>query len=69
MKVTAILPDKLINDVKKLSHAKNITESLNIALKEWVNIQNLKKLNYSVKENPLVFNNSAIEIREINRAK
>ena len=67
MKVTAILPDDLINDVKKLSHGKNITESLKIALDEWVKIRALKELNNEVKLHPLEFNYTADEIRSINR--
>ena len=54
MKVTAILPDKLILDVKKLSHGKNITESLKIALIEWVKIQNLKKISALETESYLI---------------
>ena len=33
------------------------------------NIQNLKKINYSVRKNPLVFDKSAQDIRELNREK
>jgi hypothetical protein len=67
MKVTAILPDKLISEVKQLSHGKNITDSLKIALDEWIKIQNLRKLNIQVKNQPLNFNYSAEELRNINR--
>lgn len=67
MKVTAILPDDLINEVKKLSHGKNITESLKIALNEWVKMRALKKLNDEVKLHPLEFEYTADEIRSINR--
>ncbi len=67
MKVTAILPDKLISEVKQLSHGKNITESIKIALDEWIKIQNLKKLNKQIKNNPLEFNYTANELRNINR--
>ena len=67
MKVTAILPDDLIDEVKSLSHGKNITDSLKIALNEWVKIQSLKKLNNEVVSNPLIFEYTAEEIRSINR--
>jgi hypothetical protein len=67
MKVTAILPDKLISEVQQLSHGKNITESLKIALDEWIKIQNLKKLNKLIKNHPLKFDYSAEELRNINR--
>lgn len=35
MKVTALIPDELIEKVKAKSGGKNITESLIIALNEW----------------------------------
>ena len=67
MKVTAILPDDLISEIKELTHGKNITESLKIALNEWIDIQNLKKLNNEVISNPLEFNYTADELRTLNR--
>jgi hypothetical protein len=67
MKVTAILPDKLMSEIQQLSHGKNITESLKIALDEWIKIQNLKKLNKKIKNQPLKFDHSAEELRNINR--
>ena len=67
MKVTAILPDKLVSEVQQLSHGKNITESLKIALDEWIKIQNLKKLNKKIKNQPLKFKYTAEELRETNR--
>ena len=45
MKVTAILPDDLINKVKHYSKGKNITESLIIALMDWMALQKIKELN------------------------
>ena len=68
MKVTAIIPDNLITKVKKYSHGKNITDSLKIALQEWVDIQILKELNNEVVNNPLQFTNTAEYIRNTNRA-
>ena len=35
MKVTALIDDELIQEVMKLSGAKNITEALKIALKDY----------------------------------
>jgi hypothetical protein len=69
MKVTALIPDDLINEVKELSHGKNITESLIFALREWSRLQKLKNLKEKIKVNPLSFsdNFSAHNIREINR--
>lgn len=69
MKVTAILPDELIVEVKKYSEGKNITESLRKALSEWVKLAKVKKLNLKLKMNPLEFktNFSTEKIRKINR--
>ena len=36
IKVTALIPDDLINNVVKLSKGKNITDSLSIALEYYV---------------------------------
>jgi len=69
MKVTAIISDNLIAEVRKYTKGKNLTEALTIALKEWVSMKRLKELNTLVKETPLEFNTdfSAEKIREINR--
>jgi len=69
MKVTAIIPDELINDIKSYSKGKNITESLIIVLNEWVELKKIKELNERILVNPLEFNEdfSAEHIREINR--
>lgn len=55
MKVTALIPDDLINDLKRLSGGKNITESLIIALSDWTNRQKLKALRERVARKPLRF--------------
>ena len=67
MKVTAILPDDLIQEVKDLSSGKNITDSLRIALEEWISLQKIKKLNNRIKQKPLDVDADPLEIREINR--
>ena len=67
MKVTAILPDNLITEVKHLSKGKNITDSLVIALNEWVDLRHIIELNKSIERKPLSFEYSAYEIREANR--
>ena len=69
MKVTAIISDNLISEVKKYTMGKNITESITIALKEWLAIKRIKELNNLVKETPLEFNKdfSAENIRQLNR--
>ena len=55
MKVTAIISDELIKEVKKLTRGKNITESITIALKEWLALKKVKELNQSIMEEPLEF--------------
>ncbi len=69
MKVTAILPDELIDEVKHYSKGKNITESLIIALMDWIALQKIKELNKKIKKEPLKFKKdfSADKIRLINR--
>lgn len=69
MKVTALIPDSIVEDVKTYSGGKNITESLMIALTDWLKTQKLKALNTTLKERPLEFirDYSAENIRNTNR--
>ncbi|MFQ6678693.1 MAG: DUF2191 domain-containing protein [Fidelibacterota bacterium] len=69
MKVTALIPEKLISEVKDLTKGKNITESLIKALSEWVDIKKIQELNSQVSEKPLEFKSgfNAGSAREINR--
>ena len=69
MKVTAIIPDHLIEEVKEMSGAKNITESLIIALQEWTEMKQVKRLNAEIEKQPLSFqqNFDAHAVRETNQ--
>jgi hypothetical protein len=69
MKVTAIIPDEIVNNVRTLSKGKNITESLVIALEEWISLKNIHTLNKTLKKSPLQFSKdfSAQKIRATNR--
>ncbi len=69
MKVTALLPEEMINEVRKFSGGKNITESLQIALSDYVQRQKLKKAIKKLKQSPLEFSKdfTAENIRRINR--
>ncbi len=67
MKVTAMIEDSLINDAIRYSNAKNITEAVKIALKEFIAMKKLKELSGELKQNPLKFKHSAEEIRSLNR--
>ncbi|MEE9315779.1 MAG: DUF2191 domain-containing protein [bacterium] len=71
MKVTAILPDELIEEVKELSSGRNITEGLLIALSEWTALKKIKNLNSKVETNPLSFSDKfdASKNRERNRKR
>ena len=71
MKVTALIPDALVNDVRKLSKGKNITDSLIIALREWIAIQKVKSMSQKVKKSPLKFTPgfSAESVRALNRKR
>ena len=71
MKVTAIISDQLIERVRRISGGKNITESLIIALKEYINQKEISYLMDKVKGEPLVFSEdaTAYNIRKINRKR
>ena len=71
MKVTALIPDELISEIKTLSKGKNITESLIIVMQEWISTKRLQMLNQEIKRSPLKFSSafSAERIRTMNRAK
>ncbi|NHZ85529.1 MAG: DUF2191 domain-containing protein [Planctomycetia bacterium] len=69
MKVTALIPEELISEVKELTQGKNITESLIKALSEWVDIKRIEELNLQVADKPLEFKSGfdAESARETNR--
>ncbi len=69
MKVTALLSEEMINEVRKFSGGKNITESLQIALTDYLQRQKLKKAMKKLKQSPLEFikDFNAENIRRINR--
>jgi hypothetical protein len=55
MKVTALIPDDIINDVQEYTGGKNITDSLIKALSDWLYIKRIQKLNKEVRKKPLRF--------------
>ena len=69
MKVTALIPDKLIRDIKTLTRGSTLTESLMVALREWVQLKKVGELNQTVERSPLHFAKgfSARKIRSLNR--
>ena len=68
MKITAILPDTLIKDVQNYSHGKNITDSLKIALNEWISNRKIKSNVEQISKSPLKLNRKRFsKIRDISR--
>jgi hypothetical protein len=67
MKVTAIIADDLVNNVKAYTRSPTVTEAITIALKDWVEIYNIKELNKKISQNPIFIENGQ-QIRESNRA-
>ncbi len=55
MKVTVLLPEDLIEEVKKFSGGKNITECILIGLQDYVSHQQLKKSMQLLEKKPLQF--------------
>ena len=70
MKVTAIIPDDIIQDVKKYTGGKNITDSLIKALNDWLYRQRINHLNNDLKQNPVQFRDdfSSDELRNNRKA-
>lgn len=55
MKVTAIIPDDIINDVQKFTKGKNITDSLIKALNDWLYVKRIEILNKELSREPVNF--------------
>jgi hypothetical protein len=66
MKVTAIIEDTLLNNVKEFTHSSTVTEAITIALKDWIDIYSIKELNKQVSNKPIHINTGE-KIRQINR--
>ena len=71
MKVTALIPDNIIKELKQFAGGRTLTESLIIALTEWISLKKIKKLNHLVEDHPLNFQEgvSAAQIRSANRKR
>jgi hypothetical protein len=67
MKVTAIIADELVNDVKAYTRSSTVTEAITIVLKDWLDIYNIKELNKKISQSPIYIDNGQ-QIREINRS-
>jgi hypothetical protein len=66
MEVTAIIADEIVNNVKLYTRSSTVNEAITIALKDWLNIYNIKELNKKIYQNPIDIENGQ-QIREINR--
>jgi hypothetical protein len=58
----------LINDVKAYTQSSTVTEAITIALKDWIDIYNIKELNKQIARKPVVIHGGQ-KIRAINRKK
>ena len=69
MKVTAILPDELVKDVRKFAKGKTLTDSLRKALEEWIYREKVGRLIEHTRQHPLRFRQgfTAVKARELNR--
>lgn len=67
MKVTAIIDDDTIRDAMKYSKASTVTDTLKIALNEYIRLQKLKNLSTLIKNQPMKFKYTADQIRNLNR--
>jgi hypothetical protein len=69
MRITALVPESLMNEVRKYSGGKNVTESLIITLTDYTNRQKLNKTIQKLRKKPLEFADdfSADKVRKINR--
>lgn len=67
MKVTAIIPQELIEEAMELSKADTITETLKVALVSYIRSQKVRQIGDSIVSEPLEFKYSAQELRDLNR--
>jgi len=67
MKVTAIIADNLVKSVKEYTRSSTVTEAITIALKDWIDLYNIRELNKHIEKNPISINSGKI-IRKINRS-
>lgn len=71
MKVTALIPDTLIRDVRKLAPGDTLTDSLVRVLNEWTAWQKSLRIAEKVRKAPLSFTIEARsgKLRERNRSR
>ncbi|MEP0369191.1 MAG: DUF2191 domain-containing protein [Cyclobacteriaceae bacterium] len=69
MKITALIDDNLIAEIKELTGGRNITDAITIALKAYASQKKLDKAMKMIDQEPLQFQEdfTAYGIRKINR--
>lgn len=68
-KVTALIDEDLISEIKQETGAKNLTQGLSMALQDWISTQKLLRAQKKLKKMPLRFVSgfSAESVRDLNR--
>jgi hypothetical protein len=71
MKITALMPDALIKNVNRLAGGANTTESLLLALSEWVASKQLDDVIQEISKKPLRLGrkDAALRVRLLNRKR
>ena len=70
MKITANIPNDLIQNVKKIAKVPTLTEAMILALSEWVALNGLKEKNQELRRSPLKLEGlDSNHLRELNRKK
>jgi hypothetical protein len=71
MKVTALIPDPLVADVRSLAQGKSLTDSLVLALSEWTETRKSLLVADKVKAKPLSFRrvSRSNALRRTNRSR
>jgi hypothetical protein len=69
MKLTALIPDDLLADVRKRAGRSTTTECVIVALREWVAMKQLESVMAELRAKPLKFKSdfSAAQVRALSR--
>ncbi|MEN8158137.1 MAG: DUF2191 domain-containing protein [Bacteroidota bacterium] len=61
MKITANIPDDIINDIQEYTGGKNLTESIVMVLADWLYGKRIAILNERIAKNPIDFHEEMSE--------
>ncbi|GGF16302.1 DUF2191 domain-containing protein [Echinicola rosea] len=67
MKITAIIEDRMIEELIKETGAKTITDGLKVAIKDYLSKRKIQHLSSKLVNEPLEFSYGADHLREQNR--